>query len=134
MKTSQGFTMIELMIVVAILGIVAVIAIPSYQHYVIKTKRADMMADLQKLAAQIESQKMVRGSYAKVATSSLQGNYPTSGTALYSVTISPTPLTREWTITATPLPGQMAKDGTLSLNHAGKKCRDTKCGMGDEWR
>ena len=64
----QGFTLIELMIVVAIIGVLAAIAYPSYQRYVIKTKRTDMMTELQNIASQIESRKLAQGSYTNAGT------------------------------------------------------------------
>lgn len=129
----QGFTLVEMMIVVAIIGVLAAIAYPSYQRYVIKTKRTDMMTEMQNIASQIESRKLAQGSYTNAGTG-LNGSFPRGGTALYTITLAPTPLTDRWTITATPVSSsQMANDGTLTLNAQGIKCRNTSCGTGQEW-
>ncbi len=152
-ETQRGFTLIEMMIVVAIIGILAAISYPSYQQYVIKSKRTDMMSEMQNIASIIESRKLAQGSYSNALRTGLTGNYPKQGTALYNVTVetiiapvSPPPdppppldpLTSKWIITATPITGtQMANDGTMTINYVGIKCRVIKtintCGTDGEW-
>jgi len=132
-SNDKGFTLIELMIAVAIIGILAAIAYPSYQSYVIKTKRTDMMSEMHNIASEIQSRKLAQGRYSNALVTGLGGNYPKQGSALYTVSFAD-PLTANWTITATPQSGsQMNGDGSLTLNHQGVKCRATVCGSGDEW-
>lgn len=143
-NNDRGFTLIEMMVVVAIIGILAAIAYPSYQRYIIKTKRTDMMSEMQNIASEIESRKLAQGSYSAISAAvktSFATEYPRQGTQLYDVTINPTTLkppdntlTNKWIITATPKAGnQMANDGILTLNYQGIKCRGSVCGSGKEW-
>ena len=123
------------MIVVAILGLLAAIAYPSYQGYIEKGNRADMMSEMHNIASQIESRKLARGSYSNDLVSGLGGSFPSQGTALYTISFSPSPLTSKWTITATPVVGtRMATDGNLTLNYQGLKCRAGNCSMDEQWK
>ena len=129
-----GFTLMELMIVVAIIGILAAIAYPNYQRYIIKSKRTDMMSEMHNIAAQIESRKLAQGIYSNALITGLGGNFPRQGPALYTITFTPNPLTSEWSIIATPkATSQMANDGNLSVNFQNVKCRGSVCGTGNNW-
>lgn len=130
-----GFTLIELMIVVAIIGIISAIAYPSYQGYVERGIRADTMTEMQNIATEIESRKLAQGRYSNDLIAGLGSSYPKEGTALYTISFSPNPLTSQWTITAEPINGtRMKSDGKLTLNYQGLKCRDSVCGTGSEWQ
>lgn len=132
-KTQRGFTLIEMMIVVAIIGVLAAIAYPSYQQYVIKSKRTDMMSEMHNIASQIESRKLAQGSYSNELITGLDGNYPRQN-SLYIVEVTPNPLTSEWKITAETIDDtQVDGDGDLSLNYQGIKCRDAVCGSDNSW-
>lgn len=77
----RGFTLIELAIVVAILAILAAVAIPSYERYVRKGKRADAQALLQAASLAQEKYRLNNTTYA-TATSNLSPPCPTSGACL----------------------------------------------------
>lgn len=134
----NGFTLIELVIVVAIIGILSAIVYPNYQNYVIRTKRTDMMTELGVMAGRIEATKLAQGSYSQIRVNDYQTSFPKTGQALYAVTMTTTQTNGRitgWVLTATPESNTiMARDGNLTYNNNGVKCRAGACGTGDEWR
>lgn len=96
-RVSRGFTLIELMIVVAIIGILAAIAYPSYTRYVQRTQRAAIAELLTEGAQTLERHYSRAGSYANgtVVTANPVGN------AYYSVVVDRQATT--FTLTAKPI-------------------------------
>ncbi|WP_315077622.1 type IV pilin protein [Acinetobacter guillouiae] len=125
-----GFTLIELMIVVAIIAILATIAYPSYQEYMRRTKRVDMQASMQQIASQIQRYKIANFTLIDATKSDLgiETNYPIQGTALYTVNISPVDsagkvTSNSWSIVATPVStGGQKGYGDIVLNSKGERC------------
>ncbi|MBM5570296.1 MULTISPECIES: type IV pilin protein [Deefgea] len=65
-RTHNGFTLIEMMIVVAIIGILAAIAIPNYQDYVRKSRRTDATIAISKVQQAQEKWRANNTSYSKI--------------------------------------------------------------------
>jgi len=92
-KQQQGFTLIELMIVIAIIGILAAIAIPAYQDYTIRTKVSEglSLAGVAKLA--VSETFNATGSYPTIDPANASYGLPSaseiSGTYVSSITAAP---------------------------------------------
>ncbi|MBI4937843.1 MAG: type IV pilin protein [Nitrosomonadales bacterium] len=123
-RAQRGFTLIELMIVVAIVGILALIAVPSYRQYVVKANRAAAESFIMSVTNKQEQYMLDARQYA--ATLALLGMAaPEDVSKNYNITITnigATPPT--YTITAVPAGSQAASDtrcGSVSINQAGTK-------------
>ena len=137
-QRTKGFTLIELMIVVAIVGVVAGIAIPSYINSTRASHRTDAKQALQQLSQFMERNYTLVGRYdssdaaGTVAVSLPFSTSPLQGTTNYNLTVSPntaggtTTIATYYKLTATPVGGQL-KDacGTLTLDSLGAKTAST---------
>jgi type IV pilus assembly protein PilE len=130
---SRGFTLIELMIVVAIVAILAMIAYPSYTRQVQKSRRAQAKADLTELAQGLEREFTANRNYTgyvlQFATSPRDGNPAVAyNIALANVTAT----TYELDAGAT---GPQATDlcGDLSLTNTGLKSHSAGDDAACDW-
>lgn len=122
-----GFSLVELMVTVAIIGILAGIAYPSYQLYVIRANRSEAQQFMLDIANREEEYRLNNNNHQYTTTwSDLNLSLPTHLQPLYTITITKEdgPPIYSYTITATPKSGTIqAQDpaGALGLTSQGVK-------------
>lgn len=122
MSRQSGFTLIELMIVVAVIGILAAVAYPSYLDQVRKGRRAEAQAALMNIAAKQQQNLLDVRSY-RSTLADLNVGLPASVQQTYTVTlVVGTGTVPSFTATAAPIHSQAADScGSLSLTDRGTK-------------
>jgi type IV pilus assembly protein PilE len=133
---NKGFTLIELMVVVAIIGVLAAIAIPAYSKYAVQAKRSAAESFIMSVANRQEQYILDARHYAS-SVAALNMVVPTDVDANYTITVSnvgTAPPT--YSVNAEPKEAQAANDtqcGTLSINQAGTKSQSGTGNVNDCW-
>lgn len=127
---SRGFTLIELMIVVVIIGILAAIAMPSYNSYVIRAARTEAQTELLQFASLQEKIFLNSNAYAFSVTAAYNGKSDgglgrTSGKTndgRYTLSLDITAASPTFVLTATPTAGgSQVGDGNISISESGRR-------------
>ncbi len=137
MKTT-GFSFIELMVAASIVGLLAMIAYPSYLSHVTKTRRAEAMNFLLQDAIYLERFYTENGCYRNKGTDTVCSSSddtnptlpylrsPATGTLFYTISLDAASSSNgsTYTLTADPANTPQANDGKLTLDNTGKRCWD----------
>lgn len=122
-RKQPGFTLIELMVTVVIVGILAAVAYPAYLNQIKKSRRAAAQAHLMDIAQRQQEYLLDARAYASTL-STLGVSTPADVSTYYTVAdpvITAGPPTT-FTVSAVPITGKsQAGDGTLSINSSGVK-------------
>lgn len=112
----RGFTLVELLIVIAILGILFSVAMPSYTEYMLKARRADIQQVMLQNSAILERSYSRNGAYPE--------GFSAQDTEYYKFNYRSDNIT--YKLTATPKGAQAADNcGTLTINHSGQQTAQT---------
>ena len=145
-KRSAGFTLIELMICVALVAVISAVAIPTYKGHVVKVRRTDVQQQMMDLAQDLERYFTINGRYVTAAGGTTCGvsapttnsyySFGVAGTTSVTIpsanTASPGPTNcrdNTFVIIAQPVASKsQASDGWLAVDQSGARQGSVKGG------
>ncbi|WP_267966983.1 type IV pilin protein [Delftia tsuruhatensis] len=132
----QGFTLIELMITVAVVAILSAIAYPSYQEYMLRSRRVEAQSLLGEAAARQERWRAQNGSYTSTVANLRLAWGDKSENGYYTLTVASVANDGGYTLTATRTASQTSdrRCGDYTLNALGVKGMSSGGSVGDCWR
>ena len=133
-RQAKGFTLVELLIVVAIVAILAALGYPSYMDSVRKSARTEAQGALSTAASAMERVKAVSLSYAgatigSTSTDTISNRSPDTGSIKYNLSFAETSTTTTYVLKAASTDAQDADSSTVEIimiNQAGQTCIATK--------
>jgi len=119
MRMQKGFTLVELMIVVAIIGILASVAMPAYNGYVLRSKLTEAITELAAMRVKLEQYYQDNRTYAGACAAGTVAPLP-SGTRYFTYTC-PTLTASAFTATATGIDAQGTGDFVYTIDQNNAK-------------
>ena len=115
MKRNNGFTLVELLIVVAIIGIIAAIAVPQYSDYITRSKLAEATATLSETRVKLEQYFQDNRTYVGACAAGTVAPLPTGRYFTYTC---PTLTATTFVVQATGVAGEGMTGFTFTINQA----------------
>ncbi|WP_266169531.1 type IV pilin protein [Dyella subtropica] len=123
-RSNAGFSLIEVMIVVAIIAILARIAYPAYTNYLARTNRAAAEGCLSQVSNYMERYYTTNLSYSAATLPALDCKSAAQTGANYSYSFPSPATSTAYSVQAAPINAQLTRDtlcGTLTLDQTGKR-------------
>jgi type IV pilus assembly protein PilE len=125
MRRVTGFTLIEVLIVVGIIGFLAAIAYPAYSDYIIRSKVAEAIANLSDMRAKMEQYFLDNRTYVGACAPATLARLPTGDNAKYFDYACPELTATTFRVTATGKASQALTGLVYSVDHSNRRTTDS---------